>query len=782
MRSLRASRTRNIIAICAIALTAVLFTTVFTLGGSLLSATQEQTMRQVGTSAHGGLKYLTMEQYEHFKRSPLIKDISYNIVLAIASNPALNKLQCEIRYSEDDAAKWQFSYPAIGKMPQTDNEIACSTVMLDALGIPREIGASIPLEFAIGEREYSETFTLCGYWEGDKALGAQQVWLSKGYIDSVLSENVLPQDRYVGTVSADLWFSNSFDIEGAMKRLIAERGYGDDEIRYGLNWAYAAADIDPTMVAIAAFVIALILLSGYLIIYSIFAISVNADIRFYGLLKTIGATGRQIRRVVHGQALALSAVGIPLGLIIGFGVGCLLSPILLSLAAVTITSGIVVNPLIFVFAAAFSLFTVFISCRKPGRIAAKVSPVEAAKFGGAATKRKSKRTGAVTPLSFAAANITRDKKKLCVVVLSLSLSLILLNGAFSAVNSFDMDEYVSRSIISDFAITHYSILGTQQVKNYEGMSADFLREAKNHGAAEASNIYYEQFSVPDKKPMQYYGIGETELESFSSVSYDKLRSGDYVIVSKQIIGDGSVAVPQVGDTVTLVNASGAKRDFTVIEAVDEYPHQLSSRFIFGNSLTFALADDVFLDFFGTRQPLQTDISVPSDKIGAFEEWMNDYTTAVEPDLAFISRNTLKAEFDGLKNTYAAIGGALSFVLALIGILNFTNAIIVSIFARRREFAMLQSIGMTGRQLKQTLIFEGGGYTVLTAAFTFTIGLGLTYLITRLIAGQVWFFKQSVTVFPSVICLPLLLILCAVVPVVCYAKLTRESVVERLRVE
>ncbi|MDR2939813.1 MAG: ABC transporter permease, partial [Clostridiales bacterium] len=223
LRFLKAGRARNIIAVTAVILTTLMFTSVFTLGSNMLTTIQNETMRQVGSSAHGGLKYLTMEQYEHFAQSPLIKDISYSRVLSLAENKPLQKLQCEIRYSEDKMAEWYFSYPSTGKMPQLDNEIACSTIMLDALGISHEIGALVPLEFSAGGVSYSETFTLCGYWAGDPVMAAQQVWLSEGYVDSVVAENIIDEnDQLTGTINAEVWFSNSLDIENKILRLIEE--------------------------------------------------------------------------------------------------------------------------------------------------------------------------------------------------------------------------------------------------------------------------------------------------------------------------------------------------------------------------------------------------------------------------------------------------------------------------------------------------------------------------------------------------------------------------------
>ena len=123
-------------------------------------------------------------------------------------------------------------------------------------------------------------------------------------------------------------------------------------------------------------------LTGYLIIYNVFQISVAGDIRFYGLLKTIGTTGRQLKRIIRYQALALSAIGIPIGLLLGWVAGNVLAPLLLrSTSGGRVTNSIAsAHPLIFLGAALFSLLTVFLSCRRPGRMAARVSPMEAVRY------------------------------------------------------------------------------------------------------------------------------------------------------------------------------------------------------------------------------------------------------------------------------------------------------------------------------------------------------------------------------------------------------------------
>ena len=127
--------------------------------------------------------------------------------------------------------------------------------------------------------------------------------------------------RADGTIAADIQFDSSFDITSQMYDLTKRAGFSEDDVRIGVNWAYGTAKVDSTSLFLGIGLLGIIILSGYLIIYNIFYINVTIDIRYYGLLKTIGTTGRQIRRMVRGQAFMLSAAGIPVGLLTGWFVG-----------------------------------------------------------------------------------------------------------------------------------------------------------------------------------------------------------------------------------------------------------------------------------------------------------------------------------------------------------------------------------------------------------------------------------------------------------------------------
>ncbi|MDR1272068.1 MAG: ABC transporter permease [Clostridiales Family XIII bacterium] len=635
--------------------------------------------------------------------------------------------------------------------------------------------------------------------------------------------------RNVITVAAialtAMMFTSVFTIGGNM---LAAIRHMLGEVNQGENWISMIIDVltDPSAIAVLSLVLVLILLSGYLIIYSIFAISVTSDIHFYGLLKTLGTTGRQIRKIVRRQALFLSAAGIPLGLLAGYIAGVRLVPVVLGVT--TLADEIpaaTANPLVFVFASAFSLITVFIGCRKPGKIAARVSPVEAVRYSGAdaAGGRRAKRTRKVTPLSMAWTNVTREKRKLAVIVLSLSLSLILLNSTVSVVQGFDLDAYVSDSIISDFIVADRSLLrsiGTSET-SYGIVPPGFANELASRGITEFAEVYYQEdmmHPLPEQAyenfsriaeamrselerdykvalpslesclterrlPTQIYGVGRGAFENFYRDSegfyydYGKLSSGNYAAVVAPFPGRGQVY--DVGDEIILTSANGESRSFEVIASIEEYPYSISARHFMVPGQEVVLADNVFLDFFGGQNAMTALFNAADGKLAETESWLAAYIAQTNPALDYVSRETLKADFAGLQATYLTLGGVMSFILALTGILNFINAIATSVIARRRELAVLQSVGMTGKQLRHMLFFEGACYTALTAFLTLTAGLGLSILIVQMIAGGIWFFNQSFTALPSVLFLIPLLLICACAPLICYAKLTHESLVTRL---
>lgn len=126
------------------------------------------------------------------------------------------------------------------------------------------------------------------------------------------------------------------------------------------------------------------------------------------------------------------------------------------------------------------------------------------------------------------------------------------------------------------------------------------------------------------------------------------------------------------------------------------------------------------------------------------------------------------------------GGVLSFIVGLVGVLNFVNVIVTGVLSRKRELAVLQSVGMTGMQLKSMLILEGQYYELGAVAAAFLLTLVSAPLVSRVMNGMVWFFTYHFTVMPIIIVAPVFALLGAAIPLVAYRLLAKRTVVERLR--
>ncbi|HIS08134.1 MAG TPA: ABC transporter permease [Candidatus Choladocola avistercoris] len=869
-KSLQASRTRNLVAVAAIALTAVLFTSLFTIALSINEGFQQANFRQVGGFSHGGFKYLTEEQFEELKDDPLIGQWGIRRFLGMSVDVPFNKSHVEISYSDTNEAHWQYCDPVKGYLPQEGtDQAATDTHVLELLGIEPQIGAEFTVTFYVDGNPTTQTFTLSGWWEYDEAIVANHILIPESRVNEVLEETGVdpdnPADGMTGTWNMDVMLKNgSRHIEQDLNRILENHGYqneeaGDNYIEIGVNWGYTGARIsdaaDPLMIAAVAVVLLLIIFTGYLIIYNVFQISVAGDIRFYGLLKTIGTTPRQLRRIIRIQALALSAAGIPIGLVLGWLIGGQLTPVIVERldGVVTLTS---LNPLIFIIAALFALFTVLLSCRRPGRMAAKVSPVEAVRYteAGNGTRAGGRKARKVSPLTMAWANLGRNKGKTAVTVLSLSLAVVLLTVTVNFTGGFDMDKYVSNFTASDFIVANAAKFQTSSV----GFNADMgvprtvIDDIQAQGGITGSGIVYGQTSpmleyVEEdyfRQLNQYFYTPEQldnlihltdrnesgllaaniQLSGMSSFALDHLTvlEGDLsplyepdsraiaAVYSEDEYGcadmDSHWARP--GDTVTLRYVEqyeyydpdtgevyGSYEDipqganFTArpvryrdaeykVTALVTVPSALSYRYY--GSDEFILNDETFAADTGTDSVMYYAFDTSDDANAAMEDFLSDYTENVNPDLDYESKATYAGEFESMRTMFLLLGGALSFIVGLVGILNFFNAVLTGIIARQRELAVLQSIGMTGRQLRTMLIWEGLLYALGAAGLALLLTLILGPVAFRAIEGLFWFFTYRLTLTPFLLVIPLFALLGAGIPVLTGRAAARHTIVERLR--
>lgn len=803
---IKENKSRNIFAIIAIILTTLLFTSIFTISMSVKNSFEQETMRRVGTSSHAGFKYLNEDQMNILKEHKLIKEYGYVRMLAMAENEELIKRQTQIQYETKNSAEWGFLTPKAGRLPESIDEIATDTIVLKALGIEAKIGEKIRFRYTLEDKTYDEEFTLSGYWDGDMASMASMVLVSKDYSDKMLAGiNQLEHQKmsdYSGLYYLNFNLYSEKDIEGDTIKIIEESGFDTREIDYGINWAYVSTSLnfDAKMILAIVGICLLIMFTGYLIIYNIFQISITTDIQFYGLLKTIGTTQKQIKKMIKTQALYLSAIGIPLGLITGYAVGILLLPRVIAILNVSKQS-ISMDARIFVFAAVFSLITVWISCRKPGKFAAKISPIEASKWNKTGNLNISSWIKIPTKnkaIQMGQANLGRNRNKTLVVIASLSLSLILLNSVHAIVNGFDMDKYLKKDVISDYQIGHAKYFSSDFRGDDESiaLSDSQIKEIESkEGFKSGSKVYY--FNLPhtlndigkkhiqgiitdefisERDPemkysyekmredgdilFQTYGIDQKLIEKLKvtkgNIDIARFNTGNYAILSPYFTdANDSRSFYDVGDKITLEGRA------IEVMAIADMPHVMTSRYSFSHSVDLILSYEGFEQIVMSAQkdyeykiekPLVMSyiFDVENEYISEFDSWLEEFTNDINPQLDYKSKKKYIETFDSLKRTYTVVGGVLIAIVSLIGLLNLINTTMTSIISRKAEFKLLNSIGMTQKQIKQMLQAEGICIALYTSITAITLGSVLSYFIVNTIAGDIWFFTYHFSILPMLV--------------------------------
>ena len=691
------------------------------------------------------------------------------------------------------------------------------------------------MNYEIKGKEYTTDFELCGFWETDSLSNIGRIIVSKAFIDNhadLLTYTYPVDNDYSGVVTAYIMFRGGGSVEEKLQQLLTETGYTCDTlggqptdenyIIARVSPAYQSSPIseNPALFIVGIVGILTIMATGYLIIYNIFQISVIQDIQSYGQLKTLGTTKRQIKKIINKQALLLSLIGIPIGLIIGFFVGRALVPALMDGTTYASDAGVVVtvNPLIFIGSAIFAFVTVYISVRKPAKIAGTVSPIEAIRYtendvGAFHAKKKSvvkKSTSGAKIHRMALANLGRNRKRTILVIVSMTLSLVLFNTVFTLSSGFDIDKYVEKFLNKDFIISSADYFNYNYSRSGTYLSETFINAVQQQDAYDdggrlyASQVTEERFSAETDAVTNYnkdeegnplvdlYGADDFLLNTMDviegEIDWEALRTGKYALYALTMDDNGNLIDNpsiHVGDTITfhhwtmdgLAGTLDNSFELTVMakvlinENTDTERNTGAARFYLPTEQFKALCNDPHLVSF----PFNVKDGMDSD----MSSFLSNYVESIEPTMDFESKETYINSFNGMTSLIITIGGALSVIIGLIGIVNFINSVLTSIITRQKEFAMLQSIGMTGKQLKQMLSYEGLYYAIGTIIASLIVEVLFSLLVVQAVASSFWFFTYHFVIWPMLVVYPFLILLTVIIPSILYRKLSKRSIIERL---
>ncbi len=849
-RSFRASRMRNLIATSAIILTTILFTTVTTVGmGATGSITLTMQMLK-GSRSDGDFHNMTAEQYAALEDADFIREYGLRMPVGFLEDTTRHNIEFDVL--DPVQADLTFCMPVHGSVPKAENEIVTSDTALRDLGVEPEVGADVTISFTAHGREYQLDMVVSGWFEATSEQ-ISMMWAGTAFRDAHpdIFEYTYDRDRdMAGTYYSDFIATSTAGLQENLDHWVWQMG-GDpdaansDHLSATINTVTNPA-LDPTTLLLVAVMIALFVLCGYLLIYNVFDIAVMQEIRRYGLYRTVGMSKRQVKKLINLQAVWLSCIGIPLGLLIGYFVGKAALPYMmrtLSSSYENIAIHVDPSPIVFVGAAVLAAFTVFLSTRKPIRAAADIPPIEAFRYvetaGGRKTTRKS--TAGTSLFRLAWADLGRNKRRFAFIVASLSLCVILLNCIGIAADSVDIEKQVSYSIRTDFTVVN--ALSKNILKGFtrreHGLGQEVIDAVNAQpGVKGASAIYkntlddrnvtydfpvgFDLIGTDEETGIDYastkdgivfnlgddghalcnvYGMEETALarmdiqegEADAHKLYEKMVNGEGVLVGVMSDMGTSIMEPaldllEVGDIITVFKNGGPMMELPVLAKAaltgddTEIRYTANGPFEVGrDGLFLYLPTCVYTEIYDEPVIYKYSFDVEEGQQDPMRGFLEDYVTNVDPSLGYASAEEARQDAATTRTMLQFVGGLIGSIFGAVGVLNLINTIITSILTRRHEFAIMQSIGMTAKQLTRMMIWESVYYAIGVCIVGLLLSVILAFTVVKTLIGDIWYFTFHFTLVPAVTVCILLLIAAAVLPVIALKVFNKGSIVEKLRV-
>ena len=754
IKSLKLNKKRTIVTIIGIMLSTALICGVAGLVSSFQNSLIDWARTKDG-NYHVTFKNVESNKAQYVTENQKVKDYFISSSLGWANlegSKATNKPYLHVLAYDKKALENYGVVLTDGRLPQNPNEIIITESVLTGARVFLKIGDTITLN--IGTRKSNDDYYLNGdalYTEGDESIvdTKEKTYTIVGFMETLDVETLYSpgysaltyMDETPSAIDISVLYKSPKEYEKTTKDICKTLNLDfDEDIYVNSDFLRFQGIMSDNMLyvlyTIAGVVIFIIVISSVFVIRNSFSISVAEKNRQYGMLSSVGATSKQIRRNVIFEGMVIGLIAIPLGILLGI-VAIMILLKVVNYLLTDMLSGLgftySINLLAVLISVAISIITIYLSCLIPARRAAKISPIESIR-GNNDIKINSKklRTSKLTKKLFgiggviASKNLKRSKKKYRTTVISLVISIFI----FISLSSFlTLGTKTSQFYYMDFKFNVYvHSLSDANTQIYEKISK--LENVDNsayyyQSSLDIDNIKYasefgKKFLENDPQPT---GIAFMVYNNEYFKKYIKeigLKESDYktavILLDYDTFynEDGSKTVDRIyslksGDKVN-VKSGDKEKTLTISKFTDVKP--MGQEAVYYDHGIIVVSEDYIKEVFkedvnNSDYYHLSDLFIKSSKPQELENTLNDlikqggdyYGLTV-----FNYETYMKQEQRMLLVVKIFLYGFIT-VITLIGVTNIFNTITTNMILRSKEFAMLKSVGMSSKEFNKMIRLE-----------------------------------------------------------------------------